>query len=117
MEARWIRFGEIEIDGRRYAHDVVIQNGRVGKRSKKPSKAFRAEFGHTPISMAETIPWSGRRLLIGTGAEGRLPVMTEVLDEARRRGIEVDRLTTDAACRRLRDLEPKEVNAILHVTC
>ena len=38
MKARWIAFGEIEIEGRRYTHDVVIEAGEVEKRRKKPSK-------------------------------------------------------------------------------
>jgi len=41
-------FGSIRIDGVTYEHDVVIDRGQVRKRKKKPSKKFRAEFGHTP---------------------------------------------------------------------
>jgi hypothetical protein len=68
MDARLTRFGEIEIEGRRYAHDVVIEGGRVRKRRKKPSKPMRDRYGHTPLTAAEEIPWSGRRLIVGTGA-------------------------------------------------
>jgi len=50
-------FGSIRIDGVTYQHDVVIDHGRVRKRKKKPSKAFREAFGHTPLSVAEDIPW------------------------------------------------------------
>ena len=38
MKAKWITFGEVEIEGRRYTSDVVIEAGRVEKRRKKPSK-------------------------------------------------------------------------------
>jgi len=44
-------FGSIRIDGTTYEHDVVIDRGQVRKRKKKPSKEFRGEFGHTPLSI------------------------------------------------------------------
>ena len=81
-------FGSIRIDGVTYDHDVVIDQGKISKRSKKPSKKFREEFGHTPLSVEEAIPWRCRRLVIGTGT-GALPVMEEVKDEARRRKIKL----------------------------
>ena len=60
-------FGSIRIDGVTYTHDVVIDGGQVRKRKKKPSKKFRDDFGHTPLSMDEDIPWKCLRLVIGTG--------------------------------------------------
>jgi hypothetical protein len=82
MKARLVKFGEIEVEGKRYTHDVVIDGGKVRKRKKGPSKRFREKFGHTPLSAGEEIPWGGKRLIIGTGADGALPVMDEVLAEA-----------------------------------
>jgi hypothetical protein len=52
-------------------------------------RRFRDEFGHTPLSIEEKIPWKCHRLVIGTGAYGRLPVMKEVKFEAERRHIEL----------------------------
>ena len=46
-----------------------------------------------------------------------LPVMPEVLAEARQRGIELVAVPTEEACRLLRDVPRRRVNAILHVTC
>jgi hypothetical protein len=46
-------FGSIQIDGSTYQHDVIIDRGKVSKRKKKPSKKFRQEFGHTPLSAEE----------------------------------------------------------------
>jgi hypothetical protein len=43
----------------------VIDRGHVRKRSKKPSKKYRDQFGHTPLSMEEEIPWTCRTLVIG----------------------------------------------------
>src|SRR5437764_14205243 len=89
MKARLVKFGEIEVEGKRYTHDVVIEGGKVRKRKKGPSKQFREKFGHTPLSAEEEIPWKGRRLIVGTGAQGALPVMDEVLAEANRGGVEL----------------------------
>jgi hypothetical protein len=87
----------------------------VRKRKKKPSKKFRNEFGHTPVSVEEKIPWKCRRLIIGTGT-GALPVMEDVKGEAKRRKIALLVLPTTDAIEELKK-HPKETNAILHVTC
>jgi hypothetical protein len=117
MDARWIGFGEIELEGRRYDHDVVIDGGAVGKRVKKPSKAYREEYGHTPLSARERIPWGGSRLIIGTGVSGLLPVMPAVADEARRRGVELVARPTEEALKLVRGIPAEDVFAIVHVTC
>jgi hypothetical protein len=109
-------FGTITIDGITYDHDVVLDRGSVSKRRKKGSKPFRGAFGHTPLSMDEPIPWSCRRLVIGTGAAGALPVMDEVMAEAERRGVELVLLPTEEAIELLRR-SPEGTNAVLHVTC
>jgi hypothetical protein len=49
-------FGSIRIDGVSYEHDVITDRGAVRKRKKKPSKQFREEVGHAPISVAEEFP-------------------------------------------------------------
>jgi hypothetical protein len=108
-------FGSIRIDGVTYEHDVVIDRGDVRKRKKKPSKKFRDESGHTPVSIEEKIPWKCRRLIIGMGT-GRLPVMDDVKSEAKRRKISLLVLPTAGAIEQLKK-HPDETNAILHVTC
>jgi hypothetical protein len=108
-------FGSIQIDGSTYEHDVVIDRGEVSKRRKKPSKHFREQFGHTPLSVEERIPWKCQRLVVGTGAHGRLPVMEGVKQEAQRRKIELLVLPTTEAIKALQGA--KDTNAVLHVTC
>src|SRR5512133_2458646 len=70
-------FGSIQIDGKTYEKDVVIDRGEIRRRKKGPSKKFREDFGHTPLSIEEKLPWNCRQLVIGTGAYGNLPVMEE----------------------------------------
>ena len=117
MEARLVDFGMLELEGQRYEHDVVIERGVIRKRVKGPSKPYREQFGHTPLSAAEDIPWRAPLLIIGSGAAGRLPVMPEVLAEAGRRGVMLVVEPTEDACRRLAALKREEFAAILHVTC
>jgi hypothetical protein len=109
-------FGSIRIDGVTYECDVVIDRGEIRKRKKKPSKQYRDAFGHTPLSNEETIPWKCRRLVIGTGAHGALPVMNEVKDEAKKRKVELLILPTARAIKILGE-NPAGTNAILHITC
>jgi len=94
---------------------VVIDRGQVRKRKKKPSKKFREEFGHTPLSVEEKIPWKCQQLVIGTG-EGALPVMPEVKREAKRRKVKLVILPTADAIKALRE-SVEDTNAILHLTC
>jgi hypothetical protein len=110
------KFGSIEIDGVRYEHDVVIDGGSIRKRKKKLSKPFRGAYGHTPLSAEEDIPWKCRRLIVGTGANGALPVMQEVEREAQARNVELVVAPTDQAIQELTQAG-KKANAILHVTC
>ena len=109
-------FGSITIDGTTFDHDVVIDNGKIRKRDKQPSKARASSLGHTPLSGAEAIPWACKRLVIGTGAYGRLPVLEEVKREAGRRGVELILKPTARAAEELEN-QPDGTNAILHVTC
>ena len=116
MKFGYFSFGLIEIDDTTYEHDLIIDRGEIRKRKKKPSKQFQDQFGHTPLSVEEDIPWKCQALIIDTGAYGRLPVMEEVKREARRRHVELLVLPTAEAIERLGQ-DPEDTNAILHVTC
>ena len=54
---------------------------------------------------------------MGTGASGSLPIMPAVLAEADRRGIEIIAAPTKEALHLFRDVDAKNVYAIVHVTC
>src|SRR5659263_287307 len=117
MDAHLVSFGLIEIDGARFERDVVVERGRVSRRHKKASKPLRDRYGHTPLSLLEPIPWDCRRLIVGTGADGALPIDPDVFAEATRRGVELVAVPTGEACALLADANLESTNAILHVTC
>jgi hypothetical protein len=116
MKFTGYRFGSIQVDGVTYEHDLIIDRGKIRKRNKAASRKFRGAYGHTPLSVAEDIPWRCRRLVIGTGAGGALPVMQQVRDEARRLKIDLVVLPTPEAISALGGAAA-DTNAILHLTC
>jgi hypothetical protein len=109
-------FGSIQVDGTTFDHDLVIDRGEIRKRRKGPSRELRSRFGHTPLSIREDIPWDCRRLVIGSGAAGSLPIVDDVTEEAARRGVELVVLPTAEAIEEL-ERAPADTNAILHLTC
>jgi hypothetical protein len=117
MDCRLVSFGQIEIDGELFDHDVVIEEGHIRRRKKGPSKRRRAEYGHTPLTPDETIPWSAPLLIVGTGANGQLPITKDFYREAKYRRVDVVARPTTEACVLLAAADPKSVAAILHVTC
>lgn len=109
-------FGSVQIDGKTYNHDVVLDRGVIRKRDKKASRPLRSLYGHTPLSLSEEIPWDCRRLVVGTGAQGALPLVPELRAEAEKRGVELVALPTADAIALL-GKRPKGTNAVLHLTC
>lgn len=116
MNVRLLGFGSIEVEGRAYEHDVVIDGGLVRKRKKKPSKPYPSQFGHTQPSAHEELPWGGDQLIIGTGDHGSLPIMPEVTQEAGRRRVDLTAIPTKDACHLIAGLDKDDVHAVLHVT-
>jgi hypothetical protein len=117
VDCRFISFGLVEIDGRQYDRDVVVEAGTVRRRKKGPSKPRKVEYGHTPLTADEVIPWSAPRLIVGTGATGALPISDDLYREAAGRKVEVIARPTAEACELLSASDPDSVAAVLHVTC
>jgi len=109
-------FGSVRVDGVTYDYDLIIDRGKIRKRKKGASRKFRGAYGHTPLSAAEGIPWRCRRLVIGTGAAGALPVMKEVHEQARCRDVDLVIVPTAQAISVLAKTTT-DTNAILHLTC
>ena len=73
-------FGSIRVDGVTLDHDLIIDRGKIRKRKKSASRKFRGAYGHTR-SLPPRTSRRCRRLV----ADGALPVLQHVRDEARRR--------------------------------
>ena len=114
MKVKEFSFGDINIDGKDYFKDIVIHKDKIEKRKKKESKKFRNRFGHTPLSILENIPWNCKKLIIGTGHSSALPVMNEVKEKAKKKGVELVLMNTPDA---ILHVNEKDTNFILHLTC
>jgi hypothetical protein len=106
-------FGSVRVDGVTYDRDLIVDRGKIRKGKKGASRKFRGAYGHTPLSAAEDIPWRCRRLVIGTGADGALPVMKEVHEQARRREVDLPPARAISVLTKTTN----DTNAILHLTC
>src|SRR5438046_7789391 len=96
------RFGRVVVDGEEQTRDVIVLPGRVLR------DWWRAD-GHRLVlaDLDEVIAELPERLLVGTGAYGRLRPDPEALEELRRRGVEVEALPTGEAVRRFGELDPR----------
>lgn len=113
-----LEFGAITVQGKALEDDVILDRGGVTTRDKGPSRALKGQYGHTPLTPRENLPWKCKRLLIGTGMDGALPVVEELRAEAARRGVELILKTTAEAVEYLKQhAADAELNAVLHITC
>jgi len=105
-------FGQVVVDGEVHRRDVIVLPGRV------VSGWWRRE-GHGLVleDLDEVLDELPARLVIGTGAYGRLEPDPEALEALRQRGIEVDALPTGEAVRLFGELDPARTAAALHLTC
>lgn len=62
MKVKELSFGSINIDGKDYFKDIVINKGIIEKRKKKESKKFRGRYGHTPFRSWKISPGTVKNL-------------------------------------------------------
>jgi hypothetical protein len=106
------RFGRVVIDGEAHTRDVIVLPSRV------VGHWWRRD-GHSLVldDLAEVLEELPARLIVGTGAYGRMRPDSRALDQLRERGIEVDVLPTEDAVRAYNASNPAETAAALHLTC
>jgi len=114
MHISQVKFGKIAIDGSVYTKDIVIANGEVIKREKQASRKYKKDYGHTPLTVDENIPWDCKRLVIGSGMYGSLPVAREVRVKAKELDVELIIEPTPQACKHVNE---KDTNFVFHLTC
>jgi hypothetical protein len=106
------RFGHIVIDGEERTRDVIILPDRV-------VPDWWRRDGHSLVvsDLDHVIDELPERLLIGSGAYGRMKPSSTALEALERRGIDVEVLETAEAVKRYRRLDPRRTAAALHLTC
>lgn len=105
-------FGRVTIDGREETRDVIVLPERV-------VRDWWRRDGHGLVledldAVLDELP---ARLVLGTGAHGRLVPDPRTLAALRDRGIEVEALPTAEAVERYAELDPRTTAAALHLTC
>ncbi len=105
-------FGRIVVDGEERTRDVIVLPGRL------VTNWWRAN-GHGLVlaDLAGVLEDLPERLLIGTGAYGRMRPEPETLEQLRKRGVDVEALPTGEAVQRYSELDPAHTAAALHLTC
>jgi hypothetical protein len=105
-------FGRVTVDGREETADVIVLPERIVRN-------WRRRDGHSlvPEDLDEVLEELPGRLVIGTGANGRLHPDPVTLELLRQRGIQIESLPTDEAVRRFQELDPAATAAALHLTC
>jgi len=106
-------FGEIEIDGKTYHHDVIIYRDRV-------DDDWRRVEGHL-LSLGDVLQIIDKKpeiLIIGTGADGVMKVPEDVIRKIEGKGIKVVVKRTADACEEYNLLsQTQNAVAALHLTC
>jgi hypothetical protein len=111
-------FGSITIDGKIFAHDVIIRlSGQVEKRKKKLSKVVYGTSHVMSLAEAKHVYEKGtKRLIIGTGQQGNVTLSEEAADYFKRKKCRVQLLPTPKAIRAWNETEGAVIG-LFHVTC
>jgi hypothetical protein len=105
-------FGRVTVDGREETRDVIVLPKRVVRDWWR--KDGHALFLEDLEAVLDELP---NRLLLGTGAHGRLRPDPDALEALKARGVTVEVMPTDEAVRRYAEMNPAATAAALHLTC
>lgn len=105
-------FGRVLVDGEEHTKDVIVLPDRV------VGDWWRRD-GHSLVleDLEDVLDELPERLILGTGAYGRLDPDPGALEQLRAREIEVESLPTPDAVERFGQLDPARTAAALHLTC
>ena len=111
-------FGWIEIDGRRYEHDVLIRrDGTVEKRKKKLSKRVYGTSHTISRDEAKHVYEKGAStLIVGSGQNDCVRLSDEAAEYFKRHDVEVQLLPTPRAIDAWNEA-PEDSIGLFHVTC
>jgi hypothetical protein len=105
-------FGRVVVDGEEQTRDLIVLPERVVTN-------WWRRVGHSLAieDLSDVEDELPEKLVLGTGAYGRLRPPRAVIDELERRGIDVEVLQTGDAVRRYGELDERRTAAALHLTC
>jgi hypothetical protein len=106
------RFGHVVVDGKEHTKDLIVLPDRV-----VPGWWRKDGHGLVMEDLAGVVDDLPERLVVGTGADGRMHPDPDVISELERRGVKVEVLPTAEAVQRFGELDPATSAAALHLTC
>ncbi len=111
-------FGSITVNGKVYAHDVLIRlDGQVEKRKKKLSKQETGTGHLISLDEARHVYQEGAaRLIVGSGQSGVVKLSPEAADYFKSKGCAVELLPTPAAIAAWNEARGAVIG-LFHVTC
>jgi hypothetical protein len=106
------RFGRVLVDGEEHTKDVIVLPGRV-------VGGWWRQGGHSLVleDLVDVLEELPERLILGTGAYGRMQPDPSVIEQLRDRDVEVETMPTPDAIERFGELDPSRTAAALHLTC
>jgi hypothetical protein len=109
---RPLRVRRIVVDGRQETKDLIILPDRVVRN-------WWRQDGHALVldDLAEVLDEHPSRLVVGTGADGRMRPDPDAIQQLQERGVTLEALPTGQAVRRFAELDPARAAAALHLTC
>ena len=112
MRIEGYRFGEVRVDGEAHTKDVIVLPTRV-------VGGWWRRDGHSLVfdDLEEVLDELPERLILGTGAYGRMQPDPRAIEQLRERDVEVEVLPTPDAIERFGELDPSRTAAALHLTC
>ncbi len=115
MYIDWYGFGTLVADGHEFHTDVLITPGEVQEHWwRREGHVLHLE------DLAAVLDRDSRRLVVGTGAYGRMRPAAGLEQELAARGVAVEVLSTGAAVDRINNLLREGATgwaAALHLTC
>jgi hypothetical protein len=105
-------FGRVTVDGREERKDLIVLPDRVVRN-------WWRKDGHELVldDLLQVLEELPARLIVGTGAYGRLKPDPHTLEQLTERGVDVEALPTAEAVERYNSLDPTKAAAALHLTC
>ena len=118
MEIENTSFGAITIDGKTYAHDVIVRlSGEIVKRKKKLSKKYYGTSHMLSKDEAKFVFEKGcEQLIVGSGQMGNVQLSPEADAYFAKRGCKVLLRPTPEAIRLFNRSKVKKIG-LFHVTC
>lgn len=118
MEIENTSFGAITIDGKTYAHDVIVRlSGEIVKRKKKLSKKYYGTSHMLSKDEAKFVFEKGcEQLIVGSGQMGNVQLSAEADAYFAKRGCKVLLRPTPEAIRLFNRSKVKKIG-LFHVTC